>query len=97
MLIPPRLTGLLQPADVCWLSGLKKHYHRLWNQWFLNEDKTYTRFDNVRSPGYAKCIDWLHKMWTEFPSHLIVKSFESCGILSQIDLHTALKHVLKTS
>jgi hypothetical protein len=36
-------------------------------------------------------------MWTEFLSHLIVYSFESCGILSKIDLHTALKHVLKTN
>jgi hypothetical protein len=53
MLIPPRLTGLLQPADVCWFSGLKKHYHRLWANWFLNEKKTYSSFDNVRSPGYA--------------------------------------------
>jgi hypothetical protein len=97
MLIPPRLTGLLQPADVCWFSGLKKHYHRLWANWFLNEEKTYTRFDNVRSPGYAKCISWLLEMWLEFPNHLIINSFESCGIISQLDLHSALKEVLKTN
>jgi hypothetical protein len=41
-LIPPRLTGLLQPADVCWFASLKKTYHKLWTDWFLNGVKTFT-------------------------------------------------------
>ncbi len=33
LFIPPRLTNLLQPADVCWFAPLKKHYHGTWNEW----------------------------------------------------------------
>jgi hypothetical protein len=92
--IPPRLTGLLQPADVCWFSVLKKHYHRLWNDWFINADKSYTRNDNARSPGYVQCIQWLSKMWIEFEESHIIKSFECCGILHQFNLHSNLRTML---
>ena len=33
-IIPPRLTNLLQPADVCWFSSIKKRYREKWNRWF---------------------------------------------------------------
>ena len=69
----------------------------MWTHWFINEEKTCTRFDNVRSPGYAKCINWLRDMWIDFPKHAIVNSFSSCGIIDQIDLHSALREVLRTN
>ena len=31
--IPRRLTNLLQPADVCWFSIIKKKYREKWNNW----------------------------------------------------------------
>ncbi|RNA23859.1 Pogo transposable element with [Brachionus plicatilis] len=34
-IIPSRLTGLLQPADVCWFSKFKSEYHERWNDWFM--------------------------------------------------------------
>ena len=33
-LIPPSLTNLLQPADVCWFSSVKREYRAKWNHWF---------------------------------------------------------------
>ncbi|CAF0967901.1 unnamed protein product [Brachionus calyciflorus] len=57
--IPPRFTNLLQPADFCWFSSLKKAYTSKWNDWYLNGEKTYTKYGNRKSPGYVKCISWL--------------------------------------
>ena len=37
--IPPRLTNLLQPADVCWFSVFKKLYHAKWMEWAMNSKK----------------------------------------------------------
>ena len=39
LFIPPRLTNLLQPADVMWFHSLKASYHFKWNEWFLNGEK----------------------------------------------------------
>ena len=33
LFIPPRLTNLLQPADVAWFASLKKGYRKKWNNW----------------------------------------------------------------
>ena len=98
MLIPSRLTGLLQPADVCWFASLKtiKHYYRLWNDWFISVEKTYTRADNVRCSGYSKCIEWLSQMWIDFPEYLIQNRFERCGIVNHCNQDGALKELLKT-
>jgi hypothetical protein len=55
MFIPPRMTNLLQPADVAWFANIKKAYNSKWCEWFMTADKTYTKNNNMRSPGYANC------------------------------------------
>jgi hypothetical protein len=35
-------------------------------------------------------------MWSEFPSHLIINSFDSCGIMNQYNLHFILLQCLTT-
>ncbi|RNA22105.1 pogo transposable element with KRAB domain-like [Brachionus plicatilis] len=97
VIIPPRLTGLLQPADVCWFSKIKSEYHERWNDWFMNEEKTYTRFGNTKSPGYVKCITWLSEILRNFDSDLLRASFDYCGITSQYQLHSALDHIIKNN
>ena len=94
--IPPRMTNLLQPADVSWFKPLKSHYHRLWTEWFLEGNHTYTRSDNARSPGYSKAIEWLSLMWSSLQTHIIINSFECCGVVNQYKLHKALNHIVTT-
>ena len=31
--IPGRMTNLLQPADICWFSSIKKSYKAKWMDW----------------------------------------------------------------
>ncbi|RNA04130.1 hypothetical protein BpHYR1_039126 [Brachionus plicatilis] len=51
--IPPRMTNLLQPADVSWFASIKKQYHNKWNKWFLEDERSFTRFGNTKSPVYV--------------------------------------------
>ncbi|CAF1150281.1 unnamed protein product, partial [Brachionus calyciflorus] len=95
--IPPRLTNLLQPADVSWFASFKKEYNAKWNKWFIEEERTYTKYGNPKSPGYSRCIQWLSEIWHEFSSDQIIKSFSSCGIMDQFNLHSALSCMLKSN
>lgn len=88
--VPPRLTNLLSPPDVCWFGPIKNSYRRLWSHWFITDPKTFTYSGNMRSAGYQKVIGWLSNIWKEFDPALIRKSFHSCGIVSVNDLHLPL-------
>ena len=44
------------PADVCWFQTFKLLFRRKNMYWFVNEQKSFTNFGNIRSPGYASVI-----------------------------------------
>ena len=93
--IPPLMTNLLQQADVCWMRPIKAAFNRKWNEWFINEERELTRFNNRRSPGYAASITWLSEIWVNMDRDMIRRSFKSCGITSaeREDFHTPLRHL----
>jgi hypothetical protein len=68
----------------------------MWNDWFINSEMSYTKSNNLKSPGYVNVIEWISTMWSEFDSDKIVKSFVNCGISnSDVDhLHGDLKRIL---
>lgn len=105
--VPGRLTNLLQPADVSWFASLKKSYRQLWNGWYINDNKTFTKNGNLVSPGYYKAISWLSKIWEELPPSKIAESFKNFGVHPHLitndkisvninDLHTPLREILKS-
>ena len=54
--VPPRLTNLLQPADVSWFRSIKSEYHKRWTSWYTSDDHAFTKSGNMKSPGYARVI-----------------------------------------
>ncbi len=84
--VPPRMTGLLQPADVCWFRSFKQAFRRKYMNWCVNEPKTFTQYGNMRSPGYMAVITWLSEIWQNFDVQLICESFDTCGITTLISL-----------
>jgi hypothetical protein len=93
--VAPRFTNLLQPADVMWFSLLKREFHKIWEQWFIEAEHTYTKHGNMKSPGYANCISWCARLWSEFNSNMLAESFDYCGITSRNHLHSTLENMLK--
>ena len=91
IMVPPRMTGLLQPADVCWFRSFKLAFRRKYMDWYVNEPKTFTKFENMHSPSYVSVITWLSEIWRNFDENLIYESFDTCGITSQINLRSIIK------
>ena len=48
VIIPPRMTNLIQPADVCWFAPFKKELKKKWNHWYVYEEHNFTKNDNMR-------------------------------------------------
>jgi len=78
--IPPRMTNLLQPADVGWFGSFKKLLKKRWDEWFIQDVHTYTVANNMRSPGYVACCIWIQEIWESYECEEIRKSFKYCGI-----------------
>ena len=62
--VTKRGTNMLQPADVAWMHVFKLGYFNKWQQWMINEPKSFTPAGNLRSPGYPR-IDFI-KSTTKF-------------------------------
>ena len=94
--VPKRLTNLLQPADIAWFRPLKSLYDNHWSDWLVNSEKTFTKSNNMRSPGYAQIIEWVSSIWENFDQMIIQSSFDQAGITSNLieDFHRQLRHFL---
>jgi hypothetical protein len=92
------MTPFLQPADVAWMKPLKGQYFLKWNNWLVNAPKSFTDASNRKSPGYAKVIEWISEIWSDFDSSLIANSFDQCGITSKdtTAYSSQLRHFLST-
>ena len=55
-MVPARMTGLVQPADVGWFKSIKAGYYRSWTDWYCNNDHAFTAAGNLKSPGYVNVI-----------------------------------------
>ena len=62
LFVPPRMTNLLQPADVSWFRSLKSQLSKKWTEWSLHGEKTFTKNGNMRSPGYVNIVRWVSKL-----------------------------------
>ena len=88
------MTGLLQPADVCWFRSFKLAFRRKYMNWCVNEPKSFTQYGNMRSPGYVAVITWLSEIWQNFDDQLICERFDTCGITSQTGISSILKKIM---
>ena len=49
----------------------------------------------MRSPGFTTVIQWMSEIWRDFDPNIIINSFDQCGIISQNNLHSALRAVIE--
>ena len=64
----------------------------------MNFEWSDTPAGNIRSPGYAKVIEWINECWDELDSSLIERSFDHCRItFNQLaDFGSQLRQIVRT-
>lgn len=97
--IPPNLTGLLQPLDVC----LNRSFQQFFNDCYtdhvnaaLRDTENRTARGNIRMPSYMDLSTWCHTWGTTISPNMITKAFKCCGIVHPThfnidELHGPLK------
>lgn len=98
LFVPPSLTNLLQPANVSWMRPFKQRFHQRWTDWYINEERELTRFNNSRSPGYVTVVEWISEIWADLDRTMIKQSFKKCGITTHDDneFHSPLAQLCRT-
>lgn len=101
--VPPRLTGLLQPLDV----GINRSFQQFFDDRsseYQNEALSSTSREmktprgNVKMPTAEKVTNWAEAWCLHFSSHNIAKAFDACGLVPDTDfsvdkLHKPLQEI----
>ena len=75
---------------------LKIGYFNKWQDWMINEPKSFTLAGNLRYAGNANFITWISEIWSAFDRNILARSFKQCDI-SLKELHVQLRTIVNTS
>lgn len=96
-IIPPKMTGLLQPLDVAINRGFQQYYNDQYNKHMSvainSEDKeARTKSGNVKMPSYLQISEWTLD-WAETQTReKVAKAFKLCGLVVPSDFAVAKLH-----
>ena len=62
-------------------------------QWYIEGEKTFTIYGNIRGPKYETVVTWISEIWKDLDAKKIAKSFEATGITSRESLLRPLKSI----
>jgi hypothetical protein len=75
---------------------MKTKYKLYWNDWFVNDPKTFTKSGNIAGPGYHLMTKWITNCWLDLSPEYIAQSFKYCGInnTNKLEFHVELQKIV---
>ena len=71
LVIPGRMTSLLQPLDVSINNLFKDGLRRCWSDWIMSGEKTNTKSWRRRNVDLLLICGWIVKVWEEIPLDIV--------------------------
>lgn len=102
-IIPARLTGLLQPLDVCLNRSFQQYFNDCTDAYqadSLREDNNKTKLGNVKMPSSEMVTRWTAEWCDSKSPEEIAKAFDVCGLVPRAEfdienLHQPLRAAFK--
>ena len=87
-IIPPSMTGLLQPLDVSVNRSFQQAYNDKYTEYMtqaVSKGSFRTKSGNIAMPKYRVVSEWVLDWSRSMPQEIIKKSFAVCGLTSNED------------
>ena len=94
--IPPSMTGLLQPLDVCINRSFQQKYNDKYTQYMteaVSKGSFRTKSGNIAMPKYRVVSEWVMEWASSMTKETIQKSFIVCGLTSEENFQIERLHI----
>ena len=78
-MIPPHYTDLMQPCGVRINKSLKDPLKKSVSSWRRMKNTGLTSGEQVPALSRYDALQWLKKIWYEFPNEIVQNSLKGCG------------------
>ena len=79
-------TKFLQTLDVSANKPFKASVGKLYDEWMMTGERTFTTQGNVRAASKTELCNWVTSAWADIGEDLIKKSFAACGQVNNAKL-----------
>ena len=86
IMVPPNFTSIVQPCDVGINKQLRDRLKKVANNWQQAQHEKLTPGDRMPTSKGADILEWLGKIWREFPNEILKNSFLGSGYEYQSDV-----------
>ena len=85
LVIPSRLTSILQPLDVSLNKPFKDGVRKRWMEWMAKGTHEFTASGCQKKPSEQLFLSWIAGAWQDIPKEMIKSSFLKCRITNSLD------------
>lgn len=105
IVIPAKLTGILQPLDVGVNRSFQQSFNDKYNDYLeesISQNTNKTPGGNIRMPSPLQVTDWIQSWSATLPAAQISKAFDLCGLVPAAEyslerLHAPLRDILNNA
>ena len=85
LVIPNRMTSVLQPMDVSINKPFKDRLRQQYLTWISDPASELTETGKIKRTAPSEVARWVSAAWKAIPESIIIRSFKNCCISNSLD------------